>query len=67
MNRDEFARRWPEIRRRVKEHWKRLTDQDLDNVEGSSELLIGLIEEKYGEDRRAIEIELQHMLTGSAV
>jgi uncharacterized protein YjbJ (UPF0337 family) len=67
MNRDEFARRWPEIRRRVKEHLKRLTDEDLDNVEGSSELLIGLIEEKYGEDRRAIEIELQHMLTGSAV
>ncbi len=66
MKKEQFSRQWPEIRRRVEAHWNRLTKADLDQVQGSADLLIGIIEEKYGETRQAIEVQLDHFIAGSA-
>ncbi len=65
MRKDQFARQWPEIRMRVQAHWSRLTKEDLDQVEGSADILIGTIEEKYGEPRQAIEVQLDRFLTSA--
>ncbi len=46
--------------------WVRLTKEDLDQVEGSADILIGMIEEKYGESRQAIEVQLDQFLTSAA-
>ncbi len=62
MNKDQFGKKWYEIRGRIKAHWSRLTDNELEQVKGSSEILIGMIREKYDEPRKAIEFQLDHFL-----
>ena len=48
MNQDIFEGKWKEMRGQVKEWWGKLTDDDLDRVEGKAEQLVGLIQQKYG-------------------
>lgn len=43
--------RWDMIRRQMKTTWQGLTEDELDNVDGNSEKLYGLMEEKYGINR----------------
>jgi uncharacterized protein YjbJ (UPF0337 family) len=62
MDKDQFARAWGEIRARVKGRWNRLTDRDLDQVGGNAEMLIGMIQEKYDEPRKAIEMQLARLV-----
>ena len=66
MDKDEFARQWPVIRVRAKARWSKLTDRDLDAVQGNPGLLIGMIQEKYDEARQAIEIEVKSLLPPKA-
>jgi uncharacterized protein YjbJ (UPF0337 family) len=40
--------KWKQIRGEAKIQWGRLTDAELDQVAGSRDKLIGLIQEKYG-------------------
>jgi uncharacterized protein YjbJ (UPF0337 family) len=54
--------KWKQIRGKVKEWWGNLTDDDLDRVEGKSERLLGLLQEKYGYTRQRAEDELNRRL-----
>jgi uncharacterized protein YjbJ (UPF0337 family) len=40
--------KWKQIKGSVKERWGKLTDDDIDVVNGQSEQLIGRIQERYG-------------------
>lgn len=62
MDREQFARAWGVIRARVKGRWNRLTDRELDQVQGNAEVLIGMIQEKYEEPRKAIEMQIARFL-----
>ncbi len=62
MNKDQFTARWPEIRSRIRTVWNRLTDRELDQVQGSAEILVGIIQEKYEEPRKVIEMRLAHLI-----
>ncbi len=66
MDRQEFAAKWPQIRPRVKAQWIRLSDRDLDKVDGSADTLISLVEERYSESRKVIELELGRFLRATA-
>lgn len=59
MNKDQFAGRWRQIRGLVKNKWGQLTDDELDQIEGNYEMLLGRIQEKYGTTRAQIEKELE--------
>jgi uncharacterized protein YjbJ (UPF0337 family) len=48
MNEDILKGTWLEIRGRVKEKWGKLTDNDLGEIEGKGEKLLGLLQKKYG-------------------
>jgi uncharacterized protein YjbJ (UPF0337 family) len=48
MNNDIFEGKWKQVRGNAKEWWGKLTDDDLDKVEGKFDKLIGLLQEKYG-------------------
>jgi uncharacterized protein YjbJ (UPF0337 family) len=48
MNQDIFEGKWKEMRGQVKEWWGKLTDDDLDRVEGKAEQVVGLLQQKYG-------------------
>jgi uncharacterized protein YjbJ (UPF0337 family) len=57
MNNDIFEGKWKQVRGEVKVWWGKLTDDDLDKVEGNYEKLVGLLQEKYGYTREQAEEE----------
>jgi uncharacterized protein YjbJ (UPF0337 family) len=48
MNRHELEGNWKQIKGQAKEKWGELTDDDLDQIEGRREHLIGKLQERYG-------------------
>jgi uncharacterized protein YjbJ (UPF0337 family) len=55
MNSDQLKGKWKQIKGSVKERWGKLTDDDLDVIDGQSEQLIGKIQERYGIVREAAQ------------
>lgn len=53
--RQKWEGRWDQLKGRVKEFWGQVTDDDLAEAEGNFDRLVGLIEERTGERREAIE------------
>ena len=50
--------RWDQLKGRVKKLWGDITDDDLKQVEGSYDRMIGLLEERTGKRREEIEKQL---------
>jgi uncharacterized protein YjbJ (UPF0337 family) len=61
MNRDITEGKWKQIRGRIKEQWGELTDDDLKQVEGNRDRLIGKLQEKYGHSRQKAEEEVDRI------
>ena len=59
MNKDILKGSWLEIKGSVKEKWGKLTDNDLGEIEGKGEKLLGLLQKKYGYIRDKAEPEYQ--------
>ena len=62
MNWDEIAGRWNEHMGRARERWGRLTDDDLQAVEGQRDQLIGKIQHAYGTTRDEAEKQIDDFL-----
>ena len=56
---------WNEIKGKLRQRWGQLTDDDLPQIRGDAEQVIGAIQRKTGEAREAIERYLQEV-SGSA-
>ena len=50
---------WKEMKGKVKEQWGKLTDDDLDKIEGRSDQMIGLLQQRYGYAREKAEEEYE--------
>ena len=48
MNLDTVKGDWKQFRGKVKEQWGKLTDDDLDQIEGKRDQLLGAIQKRYG-------------------
>ena len=48
MNSDQLQGKWKQMKGSVKERWGKLTDDDIDVINGRNEQLVGKIQEKYG-------------------
>lgn len=48
MNKDIFEGNWKQFKGKAKKNWGKLTDDDLDVVEGNADILAGKIQERYG-------------------
>jgi uncharacterized protein YjbJ (UPF0337 family) len=55
MNTDTVKGKWKELKGSVKERWGRLTDNDLDVIDGEHDQLIGKIQQRYGIAREAAQ------------
>ncbi|HXG16847.1 MAG TPA: CsbD family protein [Calidithermus sp.] len=62
MNQDIFAGKWKQLKGRAREWWGRLTDDEIDQVEGNAERLAGLLQERYGYSREEAEREIERRL-----
>lgn len=59
MNADTLKGRWLQLRGHVKRQWGKLTDDELDEIDGDLDVLVGKLREHYGERREAIEKRLE--------
>ena len=55
MNNERIKGNWNQFKGKIKEKWGRLTDDDLDVVEGQRDQLIGKIQERYGIAKEEVE------------
>jgi uncharacterized protein YjbJ (UPF0337 family) len=55
---------WNQLRGKAKEKWGKLTDDDLDTVQGQFDQLVGIVQEKYELTRTKAEAEVNEFLTG---
>jgi len=62
MNSDQFKGKWMQLRGKVRQQWGKLTDDDLDKIEGKREELLGRIQERYGMAREEAEREVDRFL-----
>jgi uncharacterized protein YjbJ (UPF0337 family) len=61
MNADILEGKWHQFKGGAKAKWGRLTDDDIDTVEGNAETLIGLLQERYGYARDEAERQVQSL------
>ena len=62
MNTDVLSGLWKQVRGQVKETWGKLTDDELDEIDGKREKLVGKLQEKYGWTRMEAESELDKFM-----
>ena len=63
MNSDRTAGQWKQIKGSIKEKWGKLTDDEITQLEGHSEQLVGKLQEKYGLEREEAEREAREFRT----
>jgi uncharacterized protein YjbJ (UPF0337 family) len=57
MNADTLKGQWHQVKGEIKTQWGKLTNDDLDQINGQSEKLIGKLQERYGYARDRAERE----------
>lgn len=62
MNKDVLEGKWRQLKGTIKTKWGKLTDDELDQIEGNYDRLVGKVQERYGYTRDAIEAELNTMM-----
>ena len=60
MNWDQVAGGWKQFQGQMKEKWGKLTDDDLQYIEGKQDELLGRIQKRTGESREAVEEAIQN-------
>jgi len=60
MNRDVLKGQWTQLKGKVREQWGKLTDDEIDQMQGNAEMLIGKIQERYGHSRDEAEREVEN-------
>ena len=48
MNNDRVEGKWKQMKGSLKSRWGKLTDDDLDVIEGQKDQLVGRVQERYG-------------------
>jgi len=66
ITRQELEGKWTEVKGRIQEKWGMLTDDELQRVRGNANALVGVIEQKTGATRSAIEEFLDEAVAGGA-
>jgi uncharacterized protein YjbJ (UPF0337 family) len=65
MNWDTVKGQWKQFRGQVKEKWGKLTDDDLDRIEGKRDQLLGAVQKRYGIARDEAERQLREFESSS--
>ncbi|PIJ48420.1 hypothetical protein BL250_15805 [Erwinia sp. OLTSP20] len=58
MNKDQASGNWKEFKGKVKEKWGKLTDDDMQIINGKRDQLIGKIQARYGYEKDRAEKEV---------
>lgn len=64
MNTDVLKGKWQQLKGNVRKQWGKLTDDDVDQIQGDSEILKGRIQERYGRTKDEAQREVDRWLQG---
>ncbi|WP_020399573.1 CsbD family protein [Kordiimonas gwangyangensis] len=59
MNKDVVKGKWKQLKGEAQKQWGKLTDDELDQIEGDATKLAGLIQERYGKSKEIAEKEVE--------
>jgi len=62
MNKDILKGKWLQVKGDVRNWWGKLTDDDVDQIQGNGEKFIGKLQERYGYGREQAEKEIDDFL-----
>ena len=62
MNRDILKGKWTQLKGDVRGWWGNLTNDDVDQIQGDAEKMIGKLQERYGYARDQAERDLDEFL-----
>lgn len=57
MDNNVFKGKWNQLKGEAKVQWGKLTDDDLDVIDGEKDKLVGKLQERYGHSKDAAERE----------
>lgn len=58
MNSDVFKGQWKQLKGDIKMRWNKLTDDDVESIDGAIEKLKGRLQERYGWERERVSTEI---------
>lgn len=58
MNWDQIEGKWKQVSGAVKKKWGKLTDDELDEIDGDRQILVGKLQEKYGVAKEEAEKQI---------
>lgn len=62
MNWDQIEGDWKQFKGKVQQQWGKLTDDDIDVVDGKRTELLGILQTRYGHDKEQGEREIDEWL-----
>lgn len=62
MNKDILKGKWNEIKGKVKQQWGKLTDDDITQLNGSYDELLGTLQKRYGYQKEQAQREITTFL-----
>lgn len=63
MNQDISKGNFKQIKGKLKEQWGKLTDDEIDQMEGKADILAGKLQERYGWERDEAERQAREFRT----
>jgi uncharacterized protein YjbJ (UPF0337 family) len=63
MNWDQIEGKWKEIKGQAKQKWGKLTNDDLDVIDGKREELVGKVQNRYGMAKEEAEKQVKEFET----
>jgi uncharacterized protein YjbJ (UPF0337 family) len=63
MNKDILQGKWMQMRGEIKRKWGKLTDDEMDQINGQYDKLVGVVQERYGYSRDRAEKEVERFMT----
>ena len=63
MNWDRIEGNWKQLKGQAREHWGKLTDDDVDVAAGNREQLVGKVQERYGIAKDEAERQVDEFAT----
>ncbi|MBP8001062.1 MAG: CsbD family protein [Chloroflexi bacterium] len=62
MNEFILKGQWKQLKGEIRKQWGKLTDDELDQINGEYEKLVGRIQERYGRTREEAQTEIEEYL-----
>lgn len=59
MNKDTLEGKWKQLKGEAQKKWGKLTNDDLDVINGQREKFSGIIQERYGKSKEEAEKEIE--------